>query len=98
MFDERPKNLLLDLKKLIIRTLRIEDLDPSDIGDSEPLSESGYDIDSIDLLELVVAIETEYGVVIPDEEVAYRAFATIEALASFILEERAAQENSNAVG
>jgi acyl carrier protein len=98
MYSENPKDLVLDLKKLIIRTLRIEDLDPSDISDSEPLSESGYDIDSIDLLELVVAIETEYGVVIPDEEVAYRAFATVEALANFVVEERAAQRNSNAVG
>jgi acyl carrier protein len=98
MFNESSGDLLLELKQLIVRTLRIEDLDPSDIGDTEPLSESGYEIDSIDLLELVVAIETEYGVEIPDEEVAYRAFATIEALAKFILEERAAQEESNAVG
>ena len=55
-----PKNLLANLKELIVRTLRLEDVSPEDIIDSEPLFGEGLGLDSIDALELVVAIEREY--------------------------------------
>jgi acyl carrier protein len=98
MFAEDSAQLVQELKGLIIRALRLEDVQPSDIVGSEPLFGSGLGLDSIDALELVVAIENEYAVVIPDAEVGRRAFASVNALADFVLEKRATQENSNAVG
>jgi acyl carrier protein len=98
MFIENPTQLVYDLKELIIRALRLEDVTPGDIDESAPLFGSGLGLDSIDALELVVAIENEYGVEIPDAQVGRRVFASVNALAGFVLEERATYENANAVG
>ena len=92
------KGLVENLKELIIRTLRLEDVGPEDIVASEPLFGEGLGLDSIDALELVVAIEREYQVEIPDAEVGRRAFASIKALAEFVLEKGAGQQASDAVG
>lgn len=92
------KELVEDLKKLIIRTLRLEEMTPEDIVDSEPLFGSGLGLDSIDALELVVAIERDYGIMIPDAEVGRRAFASVEALADFVLEKEAMKRDLDAVG
>ena len=91
-------NLIVNLKELIVRTLRLEDVSPEDIADAEPLFGEGLGLDSIDALELVVAIEREYQVEIPDAEVGRRAFASINALAEFVLEKGAGQQASDAVG
>ncbi len=74
-----------ELKRLVVETLRLEDVDPGTIPDEEPLFVEGLGLDSIDALELVVAIEKNYGVLIEDEEVGFEAFASIEALAAFII-------------
>ena len=92
------KGLVENLKELIIRTLLLEDVGPEDIVVSEPLFGEGLGLDSIDALELVVAIEREYQVEIPDAEVGRRAFASINALAAFVLEKGAGQQASDAVG
>jgi acyl carrier protein len=92
------EGLVENLKELIIRTLRLEDVGPEDIVASEPLFGEGLGLDSIDALELVVAIEREYQVEIPDADVGRRAFASINALAEFVLEKGAGQQTSDAVG
>jgi acyl carrier protein len=91
-------DLLANLKELIVRTLRLEDVSPEDIVDSEPLFGEGLGLDSIDALELVVAIEREYQVEIPDAEVGRRAFASVNSLGDFVLEKSSAQKASDAVG
>ena len=78
-----------ELKHLIIKTLRLEEITPDDIQDEDPLFREGLGLDSIDALELVVALEKNYQVVIEDEEVGKRAFASIEALADFVLDKKA---------
>jgi acyl carrier protein len=92
------EDLVENLKELIVRTLRLEDVSPEDVVASEPLFGEGLGLDSIDALELVVAIEREYQVEIPDAEVGRRAFASINALADFVLEKGAGQQASDAVG
>ena len=78
-----------DLKRLIIDTLRLEDINPDEIVDEDPLFGEGLGLDSVDALEIVVALEKVYGVVIEDEEVGKQAFASIEVLADFVLEKTA---------
>ena len=92
------EDLTANLKELIIRTLRLEDVSPEDIVATEPLFGDGLGLDSIDALELVVAIEREYQVEIPDAEVGRRAFASTRALADFVMEKGAGQKASDAVG
>lgn len=72
------------LKKMIIDTLRLEGVTVEGIDSSAPLFRKGLGLDSIDALELVVAIEKIFNVIIEDEEVGKRAFASINALAKFV--------------
>ncbi len=75
------------LKKMIIDTLRLEEITAEEIKDDAPLFKEGLGLDSIDALELVVAIENIFNVIIEDEDVGKRAFASVNALARFIQEE-----------
>jgi acyl carrier protein len=79
-----------ELKELIIKTLALEDATPETIDDAAPLFGAGLGLDSIDALELAVALERHYGVAIPDENVAKQAFGSIDALAAFITAAKAA--------
>ena len=88
MDKETLKALKAELKILIIETLRLEDVEPDSIKDEDPLFGEGLGLDSIDALELVVAIEKHYGVLIEDEEVGVEAFASIEALAEFVIDKK----------
>ena len=52
------------LRRMIIESLKLEDLDPAEIREDEPLFGEGLGLDSLDALELVVAIEKCFGVLI----------------------------------
>lgn len=84
--------LKLELKNLIIDTLRLEDVKAEEIEDDAPLFGDGLGLDSVDALEIVVALEKTYGVVIEDEEVGKKAFASITVLADFVADKK---ESSN---
>jgi acyl carrier protein len=73
-----------ELKQLILKTLKLEEVTPESIVDSAPLFGEGLGLDSIDALELTVALEKRYRLAIPDAEVGKRAFASIDALAAFV--------------
>ncbi len=75
------------LKQMIIDTLRLEEVMPEHIENDAPLFVEGLGLDSIDALELVVAIEKNFNVIIEDEEVGQRAFSSINALTKFVQDE-----------
>ncbi len=88
-----PTSELLEaeLKELIIEALALEDLKPSDIASEAALFVEGLGLDSIDALELSLALEERYGVSIGDDPEANRQiFASVRNLASFVHENRAA--------
>ena len=72
------------LKQLIVSTLKLEDVDPAAIADDAPLIGSGLSLDSIDALELVVAVEREFGVKIASSEESRAALVSVGQLAAFI--------------
>lgn len=72
------------LKKLLVERLKLQ-VDPAQIDDNAPLFGEGLGLDSIDALELVVGLEQEFGVQVPDEAVGREAFASINALAEFVV-------------
>ncbi len=82
-------NLLRELKSRIIESLRLENLTPEQIEDDAPLFGTGLGLDSIDALELVVMLESSYGIVIKDIEEGRPAFKSVRALAEFIQAKRA---------
>ena len=53
-------DLALEIKQLIIEALNLEDLGPDDIADDQPLFGDGLGLDSIDALELGVALRKKY--------------------------------------
>ena len=75
----------LRIKRLLVEKLHLDGLTPEKIDDEMPLFGEGLGLDSIDALELVVLVEENFRVSIPDEEVGKTAFASIDALADFIL-------------
>mgnify|MGYP002641076732 CR=1 FL=1 len=78
-----------ELRRLIIDTLKLEDISADEIEDDTPLfGGDGLGLDSIDALELTVALEKTYGVTIPDEDVGKRAFASLAALAAHVKQNR----------
>jgi acyl carrier protein len=76
------------LKRLLVNGLKLDGIDPDGIDDAAPIFVEGLGLDSIDALELVVLVEEEFDVAIPDEEVGKQAFASIDALADYILAHR----------
>lgn len=72
------------LKRLLIDSLRLEGLTPEAIGDDQPIFGEGLGLDSIDALEMVVAIEREFGVSIPDGKLDPVAFRSIRSLAAWL--------------
>ncbi|MBZ0115512.1 MAG: acyl carrier protein [Sandaracinaceae bacterium] len=85
------ENLEHELKELIIEALMLEDHQPEDIQSEEPLFVEGLGLDSIDALELAMAIDKKYGVKIkPEDEANRRIFANVRSLAAYVAEHRAA--------
>lgn len=79
-----------EIKHLIIEALVLEDITAADIDLDAPLFVEGLGLDSIDALELAMALEERYGVKIgddPDEN--RRIFANVRSLAAFVSENRA---------
>ena len=75
--------LQLELKQMIIDTLELEDITPIDISSDEPLFNDGLGLDSIDALELGVALQKKYGIKLEAEsEDTKQHFANIQ---NFIL-------------
>lgn len=85
------KELELAIKKLIIDTLDLEDIAPEDIVTDEPLFNEGLGLDSIDALELGMALQQTFGVRIDTEDEGIREhFRSIRNLASFVAANREA--------
>ncbi|MBP5587376.1 MAG: acyl carrier protein [Treponema sp.] len=79
-----------EIKELIISSLELEDVKPEDIKDDEPIFGKGLGLDSIDALELGVAIKKKFGVKLSAEnEDSKKHFASVNALAEFISAEKA---------
>ena len=83
------EQLYLELKQLIIDTLDLEDIGPADINNSEPLFVDGLGLDSIDALELGVALQKTYGIKLSAESKdTQKHFASIQALALLVSAKR----------
>ena len=84
-------DLNLELKGLIIEALGLEDVTVDDIGDDQILFGDGLGLDSVDALELGLAIQKRFGIRIDAEAKDTRThFASVNALAAFVAAQRAA--------
>lgn len=74
-----------DIKELIIKSLELEDIKPSDIKDEEPLFGDGLGLDSIDALELGMALKKQYNIKLSsDKDENSEYFYSVKTIADFI--------------
>ena len=82
------KQIIEHIKEILINDLKIQGIEPQDIGDTDPLFEEGLGLDSLDAVELVVLVQKYFNVQIKDMEEGKKAFASVESLAKYIVEKR----------
>lgn len=83
--------LQTEIKRLIIDALMLEDTSVEDIETDAALFDSGLGLDSIDALEIAIALENHYGVTVEDDpEKNQEIFASVASLARFVSENRPA--------
>lgn len=76
-----------ELKALIVETLMLDDVKPTDIVSTEALFVEGLGLDSIDALELAMAIDQRWGVSFDAEDEANREiFASVRNLAQYVID------------
>jgi acyl carrier protein len=80
--------LIEELKVKLISILNLTDVKPEDFDENAQLVGGELGIDSIDVLEMVVMVEKDYGITINNQEVGEKVFSTLANLAEYI------QENS----
>ena len=74
-----------EIKTLIISSLELEDITTDDIKDDEPLFEEGLGLDSIDALELGMAIKRKYNISLEsNKEENRKTFYSINTLSDFV--------------
>lgn len=78
--------LKANIKQMLVENLMLK-IGAPEIGDDQPLfGPGGLGLDSVDALQLVVALEKNYGLKLSDTEVARKAMQTVNTLASSIKE------------
>jgi acyl carrier protein len=83
-----------ELKELIVSALNLEDITPEDIDSDEPLFGKGLGLDSIDGLELGVAIRKKYGIKVQGSKEEIRAiFETVRSIARYLARQESPEPN-----
>jgi acyl carrier protein len=72
------------VKRLIVENLHLDGLQPEMIDEEAPLFGEGLGLDSVDALELVVAVEKEFGIKIKSNEIGREVFSSVASLSRFI--------------
>jgi len=89
--SDQKHDLHLEIKLLIIDALGLEDISPQDIGDEQILFGEGLGLDSVDALELGLAIQKKYGIKIDaDAKDTRNHFTNVASLAAFVTAKQAA--------
>lgn len=78
--------LIAELKVKIIDILNLQDVSPEGLDENARLVGGALGIDSIDVLEMVVMVEKDYGIAIGSQEVGEKVFSSIASLAVYIKE------------
>lgn len=84
--------LIEDLKVKLISLLNLTGVTPGTFDENAQLVGGDLGIDSIDVLEMVVMVEKDYGVVINSQEMGEKVFASLTALAKYIREQTPGQD------
>lgn len=78
------EQLISELKAKIVDLLDLTNIQPEDIDADAPLIGGKLELDSIDVLEMVIMIEKDYGVRIENRELGEKVFANLATMAAYI--------------
>jgi acyl carrier protein len=81
--------LIDKLRSRIIEVLELQEIAPEDIDSDEPLVGGRFEIDSIDVMELVILLEKDYGVFIDSKELGAEVLKSVRAMADFVASKQA---------
>lgn len=76
--------LVSELKDKLIDVLNLQGVTPADFDENAQLVGGPLGIDSIDVLEMVVMVEKEYGIAINNQEIGEKVFSSLTSLAAYI--------------
>ena len=76
-----------ELVDVVVDAVHLQHIDKNDIKLDTPLTQGGLELDSIDILEIVVAVEQHFGVKVTNAETGKKHFSTIGSIAQFIFSE-----------
>jgi acyl carrier protein len=85
--------LIQELKVKIIETLNLVDVSPEDIHEDTILFGDELNLDSIDVLELVMMLDKDYGVKIDSKELGVKVFVSMKSLAEYVYNNRSEKSN-----
>ena len=85
------------LKEILISELNLEGKTSEDIDDAAPLFGEGLGLDSLDALQLAMAIEENFGLQVPEGDEARSIFASVDALVAHIVASGASPDGSSRV-
>ena len=80
------EELLNELRQKIVKILDLMDVQPEDIKEDAPLIGGSLGIDSIDILEMVMMIDQDYGIKIDNKKLGEKVFKSLRSLAEYIHE------------
>jgi len=86
------------IKQALIEELDLRGKTAADIDEAAPLFGEGLGLDSLDALQLAMAIEERFGVAVPEGEAGRAVFASVDALAEFLLRSGGSAAGSPGVG
>ncbi len=81
--ENRPQ-LISAITHLIVDSVNLKHVDAATLGADTPLAQSGLALDSIDILEIVVAVEQKFGVTLKETDDGKQIFRTIGTIADFV--------------
>jgi acyl carrier protein len=81
-----PSELKRRIKQALIEELDLRGKTEADIDEAAPLFGEGLGLDSLDALQLAMAIEERFGVAVPEGEAGRAVFASVDALAEFLVQ------------
>lgn len=92
MTEQQHTDLKLEIKNLIVSTLDIQDVKPEEIDDEAPLFGGGNALvlDSVDGLEIIMAIQRKFNVRVVDQNQARYTVRSINSIAEFVIKEKEA--------
>jgi len=71
------------VKRVIVRTLSLE-IDPAEIGTHDELFGGGLGLNSMATIEIIVGLEAEFGIDVPDEDLRVELFDSVRTMADYV--------------